>query len=248
MATTQASEGLRQGRNGAARGVRAGMPLGFFLVLSTLVIGAGCFIAYVLWPRWPAPPIGPDAPSLPITVAGVPFNVPPAAVRVKVQRRAGAHERVDLAFLWPSLAPPDPGEKTRPPTSDAPPTRPIERVFVTIAAAGDALAPEERIRSIYPRYAAGEPAAGPAGLAVLAFREGTPYQSEDLIYDGQRPENFLVRCTRNGAGPTPGICLFARRIETADLVVRFPRDWLDDWRTIKDTIERLIAGLRPHPR
>jgi len=54
-----------------------------------------------------------------------------------------------------------------------------------------------------------------------------------------------VRCTRNGAGPTPGSCLYERRIEKADLVVRFPRDWLDNWRPLADGVDRLIARLRP---
>ena len=46
-------------------------------------------------------------PSLPITIGGVAFNVPPAAIRFKVQRRPGAQARVDLSFVWPSLTPPD---------------------------------------------------------------------------------------------------------------------------------------------
>ncbi len=49
-----------------------------------------------------------DAPALPITVAGVLFQVPPAAIRATVQRHAGPQERIDLAFLWPSLKPPQP--------------------------------------------------------------------------------------------------------------------------------------------
>ena len=81
------------------------------VVVIALALGAIAVIGYVLWPRWPGPPIGPDAPALPITVAGVAFNVPPAAIRVPVQRRPGAHERVDLAFAWPSLEPPDPNAK-----------------------------------------------------------------------------------------------------------------------------------------
>ena len=106
-------------------------------------------------------------------------------------------------------------------------------------------APIERVRTIYPRYLEKEAAAGPDGLAVLPFREGSPYQGEDLIYDPGQPENFLVRCTRTGAGPTPGMCLYERRIEGADLIVRFPRDWLDGWRAVAAGIERLIAGLAP---
>jgi hypothetical protein len=84
---------------------------------------------------------------------------------------------------------------------------------------------------------------------VKAFRSGTPYQGEDLIYDSiydsATSEGFLVRCSRNGAGPTPGICLYSQRIGEADIVIRFPRDWLTDWREIESGIERLIEGLRP---
>jgi hypothetical protein len=231
-----------RGDHGRWRGQRRGVLLLPLVVLFALIFGAIGYIGYVLWPRWPGPPVAHDAPPLPITIAGVAFNVPPAAMRVPVQRRPGAHERVDLSYLWPSLEPPDP--TTGVPTA---PTRTLERLFVTIAVAGNAMPPTERVKTIYPRYATVEPVAGPNGLAVLAFREGTPYQGEDLVYDGAEPDRFLVRCSRNGAGPTPGTCLYERRIEAADLVVRFPRDLLNDWRMVASGIERLIKSLRPSP-
>jgi len=80
-------------------------------------------------------------------------------------------------------------------------------------------------------------------LPILAFRDGTPYQGEDLIYDAEGP-GFLVRCTRR-VGPTPGTCLYERWIDTVKLVMRFPRDWLADWRAVAGNIDRLIASLRP---
>jgi hypothetical protein len=223
------------------------MSVGPLVGLAGLVLGAVGFVVFTLWPRWPEPPIGPDAPALPITIAGVAFNVPPAAMRVRVQRRAGAQERVDLVFLWPSLAPPDPAPQAAIPPSAVPAAAAgaLDRLFVTIAAAGDTLAPAERVKTIYPRYVAAEPVAGTNGLAVLAFRDSTPYQGEDLIYDAANPGAFLVRCSRNGAGFTPGICLYDRRIDAADIVVRFPRDWLDDWRLVDRNIEQLIRSLRP---
>jgi hypothetical protein len=221
------------------------------LMLPLIVLAAGAllaflYIGYVLWPRWPGPPIGRDAPALPVTIAGVTFNIPPAAIRVPVQRRTGAHERIDLAFMWPSLAPPDPTARPQPPAPGATslPVATYERIVMTIAGAGDDLDPADRVVNIYPRYAEAEATLGPGGLAVLAFRAGTPYQGEDLIYDAAAP-GFLVRCTRNGAGATPGTCLYERRIEGADIVVRFPRDWLGDWRAVAARITRLIASLRP---
>ena len=211
------------------------------IVLATVAVSAFVYIGYVLWPRWPTPRL--DAPALPITVAGVAFNLPPAAIRVPVQRRPGAQERVDLAFLWPSLEPPDPNAK--PPAPGPAPETPqaFARVFMTIASGGDTLALADRMLTIYPRYTAAEAAPGPGGLTVAAFRDGTPYQGEDLIYDDPAP-TFFVRCTRNRAGPVPGICLYERRIDAADVVVRFPRDWLRDWRVVADNLDRRIASLR----
>ena len=208
------------------------------IVLGTAAVAlAGAPVAYILWPQSPA--ISPDAPSLPITIGGVLFNLPPAAIRVKIQRRAGTQPRVDLAFAWPSLAPPDTGAK---PSAHAIPTV-SDRLFVTIAATDGTLPPSERLKIIYPRYA-GAGVAGPDGLMVEPFRDGSPYQGEELIFDPTAPARFLLRCTRPGGG-TPAMCLHERRIGGADLTVRFPREWLSDWRRVAEGIDRLIAGFKP---
>src|SRR5262245_8097764 len=125
---------------------RTGFALPIVMAVA-LVAAATAAIAYLLWPRWPGPPLAPDAPPLPITIGGVTFNVPPAALRVPVQRRPGAQERIDLAFLWPSLEPPPVVTSTTASAATASPApRTLERIFVTIAAAGDKLAPAERVK------------------------------------------------------------------------------------------------------
>ena len=110
-----------------------------------------------------ARPIAPDAPSLPITVGGVAFNVPPAAIRFKVQRRPGAQARIDLSFRV-AVA-----RAARQPASSRPPTDPPDvtnRLFVTIAAADGTLPPVERLKVIYPRYLTADAVVGPDGLSV----------------------------------------------------------------------------------
>ena len=74
-------------------------------------------------------------------------------------------------------------------------------------------------------------------------RAGTPYQGEDLVYDPGAPGRLLMRCTAT-SGAMPGTCLHERRIGGADVTVRFPREWLGDWRAVASGIDRLIAGLR----
>ena len=226
---------LAAGRPGPRRGIARRLLVA--LSLLAMVGLASAPIAYMLWPQ--PKPVAPDAPSLPITVAGVAFNVPPAAIRFKMQRRAGPQARVDLVFLWPSLEPPSPTHAVTP--ADAP--KVTERIFVTIAGSDGTLPPAERLKAIYPRYVAAGPAVDMGGLHVRAFRGGTPYQGEDLIYDPAALERFLMRCTQSFAA-TPGMCLHERRLSTVDVTVRFPRDWLTNWRAVASGIDRLIGGMR----
>jgi hypothetical protein len=228
-------------RHGARRtsvSLVAGVLAGIVLVAATAYVG------FVLWPRhlseMPA-----DAPTVPITIAGAVFNVPPAAIRQQVQRRSGAQERIDLVFLWPSLKPPD--EAKRPQQHqdfDAPPA--IDRLFLTIAGTDGTLSAAERLRAIYPRYIADDLQAEGEGLVARRFRDASPYKGEDLVFDPAAPERFLTRCSR--AGATPGTCLLERQIGAADIMVRFPRDWLADWRALAARIDDLIATLRPPVR
>ena len=210
------------------------------VLITSTVLGIA-FVTYLLWPRWPSPPLALDAPALPITIGTTLFNVPPAAIRVAVQRRPGAQQRIDLAFLWPSLLP-DPANKQA--NSLASVSSPLDRIFVTIANADGSLAPEERVKVIYPRYLGKTPSTGPEGLLVLGFRTETPYQGEDLLYAKEAPERFVVRCTRT-QGLVLGTCLRERRVGTADVTLRFLRDWLDQWREVASGTERLLASLRP---
>lgn len=214
----------------------AGAVLALLLAGCTSAAALG-YVGFLLWPRWPGA-VEAGTPALPISVGNVLFNVPQAAIRVPVQRRAGPQPRLDLAFLWPGLTPPHPDAK--PALSDDP--KPVNQLFLSIAAPQGALPLEQRLRAIYPRYTAAT-FDGPEGLIGVAFRDDTPYQGEDLFYDAESPERFLVRCTR-ASGPTDGTCLFERHVGAAELTLRFPRDWLGEWHKLAGDLDRLISGLR----
>jgi len=224
-------------RRHAGRGPLAA-PLAVFGAVTLI---AAAYVAYVLWPRWPDAPITLSAPFIPITVAGVTFSIEPAAIRMPVQRRPGTQERVDLAYLWPSLTPPDPALR---PTLGAP-VDPNERLFLTIASSDATLPLIERVQTIYPRYLVAEPTAGPDGLTLRGFRDGTPYQGEELVFEQAAPAHFLARCSLRGV-VNSGECLLERRIGNADVTLRFPRDWLSDWKNVAAGIDRLMARLHPN--
>ena len=68
-----------------------------------------------------------------------------------------------------------------------------------------ALAPHDRVRSIYPRYLADTQFDGPDGLKVISFKDGTPYQGEDLFFDPARSRASL-RAARAQARPARPAC------------------------------------------
>jgi len=202
-----------------------------------LAAGAIALVAYLLWPTWGTDPArGPG--RLPVSVGGTLFNVPTTAIRRKIQRHSGPQERVDLAFTFPSLEPPEAPKHVSADTVEEQP-QPIDRIFVSIAAHRDSLAPDMRVRTIYPRYL--EQASTPLddGLVMRGFKDGSPYNSEDMFV-ATNPA-LVARCTRDAA--TPGMCLSERRIEGADLTFRFPRNWLSQWRDVASAMERLTAQM-----
>jgi hypothetical protein len=226
------------------------------------VAAAAGFIAYVLWPTWPSAQVAVDAPALPITIGDVLFQVPPAAIRATVQRHAGPQERIDLAFLWPSLKAPRPDgeangqsggkpidanvadDETTGSTAKTAAGATSGRVFVTMTGLRSLLPPVERLNSIYPQYVEAKAMAGADGLAILPFRAGTPYEGEDLIYVAGNPEQFFALCSRQTSA-VPGTCIHERVLGAADITMRFPRDWLGHWRDVAASFDRLIAQLRP---
>ena len=242
--TILAQERTSAARRGSRRRRRSGHSplLAPLVVFAGVIVIATAYVAYVLWPRWSDAPVALDAPTLPIVISGTRFNIEPAAIRMTVQRRPGAHDRVDLSYLWPSLVPPDPAIK---PTVGAP-IDPNERLFVTIASGDTTLPLMERVRTIYPRYLVAEPVAGPPGLTFRGFRNDTPYDGDDLVFESNAPEHFLARCSRKGV-TNSGVCLLERRIDNADITLRFPRDWLTDWQNVASGIDKLLARLHPQP-
>jgi hypothetical protein len=211
--------------------------------LLPIIVGVGlglaaiALVTYLLWPTWRTETAG-EPGQLPVNVGGTLFNVPTDAVRMKIQRHSGPQERIDLAFNYPSLTPPlAPKHITADMVEEA--IQPVDRIFLSIAAYHDALSPESRARTIYPRYLGENATQLENGLAMRAFREGTPYGGEDLFSAASPPLN--ARCMRDAE--TPGMCLSERRIGGADLTFRFPRSWLSQWRDVADAMDRLTTQL-----
>src|SRR5581483_6218635 len=100
------------------------------------------------------------------------------SIRMKIQHHSGPQERIDLSFAFPSLDPPEaPKRVSAANVEDA--VQPIDRIFLSIAAHHDSLAPDMRARTIFPRYLEQNSTVGDDGLTMRAFRDGSPYSGED---------------------------------------------------------------------
>ena len=208
------------------------------MVAATVSAGAMALVAYLLWPTWGAGPAGGPA-RLPVSVGATLFNVPTPAIRRKIQRHSGPQERVDLSFVFPSLEAPELPRHVSADTFEEK-VQPIDRIFLSISAHHDMLAPETRVRTIYPRYLDQTATPVDDGLTMRAFRDGSPYANEDMF--AATAPGLQARCTRDGL--TPGMCLSERRVDGADLTFRFPRSWLAQWRDVANAMDRLTAQMR----
>src|ERR1700716_258178 len=221
MTLFSTAQHIARGSRRVHRGHMIPIMLGCAVTASAIAL-----VAYLLWPTW-----GPDASSsparLPVSIGATLFNVPTAAIRMKIQRHSGQQERIDLSFAFPSLEAPDAPRHVSADTVEET-AQPIDRIFLSISAHHDTMAPDARVRTIYPRYLEQASMPGQDGLTMRAFRDGTPYSNEDLFF--ATTPNLSARCTRDAA--TPGMCLSERRIDGADLTFRFPRSWLAQWHDV----------------
>jgi hypothetical protein len=208
------------------------------MLASAVAACAIALVAYLLRPTW-EPDASSDPARLPVSIGATLFNVPTTAVRMKIQRHTGPQERIDLSFAFPSLGAPDTPKHVSAGAVDETAVQPIDRIFLSIAAHHDSLAPDTRVRTVYPRYLEQASTPGQDGLTMRAFRDGTPYSNEDMFF--ANTPNLNARCTRDAA--TPGMCLSERRIDGADLTFRFPRSWLARWREVANAMDRLTVQL-----
>ena len=213
------------------------------LLIGAIAVTSLGFVTYLLWPTWDVDAAKGPA-RLPVSVGATLFNVPSASIRMKIQHHTGPQERIDLSFIYPSLEAPEAQKHVSAAEVEDAAMQPIDRIFLSIASHHDALAPEMRARTIFPRYLDSAATTGEDGLTMRAFREGSPYSGEDL-FSASAPE-FTARCSREAA--TPGMCLSERRVEGADLTFRFPRRWLAHWREVADAMDRLTQQLHGQNR
>ena len=158
-------------------------------------------------------------------------------------RDGGAKDRLDLAALYPSFAPPSA-------SLGAPdPARLDQRfettIFISIAAAGGDLDPAERPGRLYARFLSPNSWSHPGGLVARAFEAGSPFESEELFYVEPEGREFAARCPKpDQARKTPTTCIAQYRKDGLDVEIIFSAQLLSEWQGINAGVRGLIERAR----
>lgn len=159
-----------------------------------------------------------DAP-VDVSLAGRSISMPGAWLA-----RAPEPGRLDLAIPFPVEA-----------------GRPEERLFVT---ATPAEGPSRGLGPHHARFLTAVARSHPSGLLQRRYRDGTPFEGEELYLSPPDGALFAARCApaRSDTGDADAAgCLAELRLDGLDLRVRFPEARLGAWEAILATLQRTLG-------
>ena len=116
-----------------------------------------------------------------------------------------------------------------------------EPVFITALSADASLAPAERPSVLYARFVAAEARSAPGGLIRRRFRDGTPFEGEDLVVAAPDGRAFWARCATSGSRNEGASCLTEMRFGDTDVQVRFSPALLPRWELLASGVQRRFA-------
>lgn len=170
------------------------------------------------------------------------LSLPSNMIRFSAQRRNGVATRVDLYLKWPEMV--GYSAKTRQDFNFTAAKRQV--LFLSIEAKTMSRDMSGRFLPIYSALIEQPGKAGPAGLTIHQFRPESGYTDEELIVssgEGDAP-GFVARClTTHAAKEMAGAC--ERDIQFGNglqLLYRFPRDLLGEWRALDASVKSFAAG------
>jgi hypothetical protein len=181
-----------------------------------------------------------DTTPIHLKVAGKTLAVPANMIRFPAERRDGAIERINLLLHWPDL------DGFSAANADAfrdnNPGAPL--LFVTIFAKDADYGTTGWLDRIYTRYFSDHAWAGPNGLVGVKLTENSGYAGEDLFFEPESDEPFVVRCVADGDPELASTCL--REILIGGSLIaryRFDKALLGDWERMDAAIRRLVEVM-----
>ncbi len=178
--------------------------------------------------------------KLEMVVANSVLSVPENLIRFSTQRRAGAHQHLELYLHWPSLS--GYQDKLRENFSSA--NNQASLIFLRIEPRSMSLDMSGRIGPIYSKFFNGVPSRGIAGLVRQPLTAEGGFIDEDLYYEAGSPYPFAARCVRVGSTIATPFCI--RDIHIGPdlmLTYRFHVKHLPHWIKIDSEIRKYVQSL-----
>jgi hypothetical protein len=149
--------------------------------------------------------------------------------------------------VFPDFAPPARAAKAQ--SSEALTSLARNHVFITVSLKDDGVDPADRPMQLYARFLEAETIAGPGGLVMRRFEQGSPYDLEQLYVAPPDGRDFFARCpkpSRAGAAPTE-LCFFVFRVDGLDVELRFAPALLDNWDALNEGARAFLSRIRVRP-
>ncbi|GGA82872.1 hypothetical protein GCM10011491_07890 [Brucella endophytica] len=183
-----------------------------------------------------------DATMREIVIGNDVLRLPSNMIRFPAQRRDGIANRVDLYLKWPEMA--GYSAETRNDFNFA--TAKRQLLFLSIESRTMSRDMSGRYQPIYSTLIEQPGKAGPTGLAIHTLRADSGYTDEELVVSSAEngPPAFVARCLNENAAkgmaaPCERDIHFGKDLQ---LLYRFPRDLLSNWRALDEAVKTFAAG------
>ncbi|MGA8173025.1 MAG: hypothetical protein WB816_19650 [Methylocystis sp.] len=185
-----------------------------------------------------------SAARIEANIADARFVFDPALARDEATAAGGFVDRLAFVVAFPDFASPPRAEKAPSPERLA--ERARGNVLITVSLKDDGVDPADRPMRLYARFLEAETVAGPGGLVMRRFEQGSPYDLEQLYVAPPDGRDFFARCPKpasNGDGPGE-MCLSLFRVDGLDVELRFAPELLENWEVLNEGARAFVARIR----
>lgn len=178
-----------------------------------------------------------------IVMSDTTLTVPRNMIRFRDQRQQSHLTKLDLFVHWPTMRGfTEEGAAIFENTAGM-----DELIFISLEAGKPLNSAEQKLSGLYRKFFIKSPKRGPAGLIAHELDPSSGYLSEDVLYAKQNDRLFLTRCLREDSAHQKDLrptCLYEFTFSKGiNVVVRFHRSLLKEWKEFDGSIRRLLSSF-----
>ena len=189
---------------------------------------------------------GADLPAATVeaNIGDTRFAFAPAYARDEATAAGGFQDRLAFVAVIPDFSPPPRAARALAPKALT--ERERDNVFITVSSRDDGVDPADRPMQLYARFLEAETAAGPGGLVMRRFEQGSPYDLEQLYVAPPDGRDFFARCPKPASDDLASaeLCFFVFRVDGLDVELRFPPAQLENWETLNEGARAFLGRVR----